>query len=177
MAIRTRCARSARTRCPSSARWAGRSRSIPTYPWQVVAERRAALRRRGGRQADWFGLELGIEIDGQRVNLLPALLELLDGAGDLAALGRSSRRYIAVRIDDKRWLPMPPARLKLLGKILLEMYRDGKRIKALAVRAPLIAELCATLHATAGRPVRWIGDAAIREQAFAMALGPRRARP
>ncbi|MEO8840253.1 MAG: DEAD/DEAH box helicase [Kofleriaceae bacterium] len=144
----------------------------PEYPWQVVSSS-APFYVAAEQQADWFGLELGIEIDGQRVNLLPALLSLLDGAGDLASLGRSSRRCIAVRVDDKRWLPIPPARLKLLGKILLEMYRDGKRIKALAVRAPLIAELCATLQ-EGGRPVRWIGDATIREQAFAMALGPRR---
>ncbi|MEO6775592.1 MAG: DEAD/DEAH box helicase [Kofleriaceae bacterium] len=147
----------------------------PDYPWQLVAGDAAlyVAAQAEPERPDWFGLELGIEIDGQRVNLLPALLELLDGAGDLSALARSSRRYIAVRVDAKRWLPVPPARLQLLGKVLLEMYRDGGRIKAPAIRAPLIAELCATLHDGA-RPLRWVGDSAIREQAYAMALGPRR---
>ncbi|MEO8552148.1 MAG: SNF2-related protein, partial [Kofleriaceae bacterium] len=148
----------------------------PEYPWQVVAADAPFVvgARAEPERPDWFGLELGIEIDGQRVDLLPALLELLDGAGDLAGLARSSRRYIAVRVDAKRWLPIPPARLKLLGKILLELYREGKGLKAPAIRTPLIADLCATLHDTA-RPVHWVGDAAIREQAYAMALGPRRA--
>ena len=153
----------------------------PDYPWQIVASDAAlyVAAEAEPERPDWFGLELGIEIEGQRVSLLPALLELLDGAGDLAALARSSRRYIAVRVDAKRWLPVPPARLRLLGKVLLEMYRDGTRIKAPAIRAPLIADLCATLHAIGPdnerRPLRWVGDAAIREQAYAMALGPRRA--
>jgi len=152
----------------------------PDYPWQLVAGDAAlyVAAEAEPERPDWFGLELGIEIDGQRVNLLPALLELLDGAGDLSALARSSRRYIAVRVDAKRWLPIPPARLRLLGKVLLEMYREGRRIKAPAIRAPLIAELCTTLHAIgpegSRRPLRWVGDAAIREQAYAMALGPRR---
>ncbi len=153
----------------------------PDYPWQVVASDAPlyVAAEADAERPDWFGLELGIEIDGQRVNLLPALLDLLDGAGDLSALARSARRYIAVRVDDKHWLPVPPARLRLLGKVLLEMYRDSGKIKAPAIRAPLIADLCATLHSIgpdgSTRPLRWIGDSAIREQAYAMALGPRRA--
>src|SRR3569623_1855888 len=99
----------------------------PDYPWQIVASDAAlyVAAEAEPERPDWFGLELGIEIEGQRVSLLPALLELLDGAGDLAALARSSRRYIAVRVDAKRWLPVPPARLRLLGKVLLELYREG----------------------------------------------------
>ena len=152
----------------------------PDYPWQIVATDASLYVSAEPEpdRPDWFGLELGIEIEGQRVSLLPAILELLDGAGDLSALARSSRRCIAVRVDAKRWLPVPPARLRLLGKVLLEMYREGTRIKAPAIRAPLIADLCGTLHQIGSdnekRPLRWVGDAAIREQAYAMALGPRR---
>ncbi|HEX5064210.1 MAG TPA: DEAD/DEAH box helicase [Kofleriaceae bacterium] len=146
------------------------------YPWQVVANDAplyaAALPDR--ERPDWFGLELGVEVDGQRVDLLPALLDMLDTAGDLAALTRSARRCIAVRVDDKRWLPVPPARLKLLAKVLVELYREGGKgkVRAPAVRAPLVVELCATLH-DGTRPLRWVGDPKVREQAFALALGPR----
>jgi len=85
----------------------------PEYPWQVVANEAAMYvsAEAEPERPDWFGLELGIEIDGQRVNLLPALLSLLDGAGDLSSLTRSSRRCIAIRVDEKRWLPVPPAQL------------------------------------------------------------------
>jgi superfamily II DNA or RNA helicase len=144
------------------------------YPWQVVGDEvplyAAALPDR--ERPDWFGLELGVEVDGHRVDLLPALLDMLDNAGDLSTLTRSSRRCIAVRVDDKRWLPVPPARLKLLAKVLVELYREGGKVRAPAVRAPLVIDLCATLHDGA-RPLRWVGDPKIREQAYALALGPR----
>ncbi|HEY5925744.1 MAG TPA: DEAD/DEAH box helicase [Kofleriaceae bacterium] len=144
------------------------------YPWQVVGDDvplyAAALPERD--RPDWFGLELGVEVDGHRVDLLPALLDMLDAAGDLKALTRSSRRCIAVRVDDKHWLPVPPARLQLLAKVLLELYGVGGKVRAPAVRAPLIVELCAALH-DGTRPLRWIGDHKIREQAYAFALGPR----
>jgi superfamily II DNA or RNA helicase len=144
------------------------------YPWQIVADNvpmyAAALPDR--ERPDWFGLELGVEVDGHRVDLLPALLDMLDSAGDLSALTRSNRRCIAVRVDDKRWLPVPPARLKLLAKVLVELYREGGKVRAPAVRAPLVVDMCATLH-DGMRPLRWIGDPKIREQAFALALGPK----
>jgi superfamily II DNA or RNA helicase len=146
------------------------------YPWQVVNDDvplyAAALPDR--ERPDWFGLELGVEVDGQRVDLLPALLDMLDNTGDLAGLARSSRRCVALRVDDKRWLPVPPGRLKLLAKVLVELYRGGpdRKVRAPGVRAPLVVDLCATLH-DGVRPLRWVGDPKIREQAYALALGPR----
>ncbi|HEU4612924.1 MAG TPA: DEAD/DEAH box helicase [Kofleriaceae bacterium] len=144
------------------------------YPWQVVADDvplyAAALPDR--ERPDWFGLELGVEVDGHRVDLLPALLDMLDNAGDLGTLARSSRRCVALKVDDRRWLPVPPGRLKLLAKVLVELYREGGKVRAPAVRAPLVVELCATLHDGA-RPLRWVGDSKVREQAYAFALGPR----
>jgi superfamily II DNA or RNA helicase len=143
------------------------------YPWQAIATDAplyvAALP--DPDRPDWFGLELGVEIDGHRVDLLPALIELLDGAGDLAALARSSRRCIAIRVDATRLLPIPPARLRMLAKVLVELYRDSGKPRAPMVRAPLIADLCAAFHDDA-RPLRWVGDRAIREQAYAIAMGP-----
>ena len=146
------------------------------YPWQTVGNDAPlyASAAPDAKRPDWFGLELGVEVDGQRVDLLPALLDLLDGAGDLSALTRPARRCVAVRVDDKHWLPVPPTRLRMLAKVLLELYRNGQKLHAPAMRAPLIAELCATLH-DGDRPLRWVGDTRIRDQAYAMAMGPRRA--
>ncbi|HSS03128.1 MAG TPA: DEAD/DEAH box helicase, partial [Kofleriaceae bacterium] len=157
----------------------------PEYPWQTIANDAAlyAAATPDERRPDWFGLELGVEVGGQRIDLLPALLDLLDGAGDLAQLVRSTRRCIAVRVDDKHWLPVPPARLQLFAKVLLELYRDGSKLGAPRspklgapmIQARLVADLCAALH-DAERPVRWVGDTRIRDQAFAIAMGPRRVR-
>jgi superfamily II DNA or RNA helicase len=148
----------------------------PDLPWQVLPGDAplhvGAIVDR--ERPDWFGLELGVEVDGHRVNLLPALLDLLDSAGDLANLTRPSRRCVPVPVDGKHWLPVPPARFRLLAKVLLEMYREGKTLRCPAVRAPVMADLCATLH-DGTRPLRWVGDTRIREQAYALALGPARA--
>ena len=145
------------------------------FPWQIVGGEAPLYAEvlPDRERPDWFGLELGVEVDGQRVNLMPALLDLLDQAGDLSTLTRPARRCVAVRVDEKRWLPVPPARLRLLAKVLVELYRDGGKVRAPAIRAPLIAELCATLH-DGTRPLRWVGDTRLRDQAYALALGPKR---
>ncbi|MGN6108493.1 MAG: DEAD/DEAH box helicase [Kofleriaceae bacterium] len=146
-------------------------------PWQVVGGDAPlyAAALPDGERPDWFGLELGVELEGKRVDLLPTLLEMLDNSGDLPSIARSARRCVAVRVDEKHWLPVPPARLKLLAKVLVELYRDNGtgKVKAPAIKAPIIAELCSTIHDGA-RPMRWVGDTKIREQAYAIALGPRR---
>jgi superfamily II DNA or RNA helicase len=146
------------------------------YPWQVVGgDDPLYISAEPERERpDWFGLELGVEIDGQRVNLLPALLDMLDGTGTLTTLAKSARRCVAVPVGDKRWLPVPPARLKLLAKVLLELYRDRGKATAPACRAPILAEMAAALH-DGVRPLRWVGDTKIREQAYALALGPNKA--
>ena len=149
----------------------------PDYPWQVVAEEAPLYANVAqSERPDWFSLELGIELDGHRVNLMPALLDLLEHADDLEVLTRSTRRCVAVRVDDKRWLTVPPARLRLLCQVLLEMYRKGDRACAPVARASVLAELGAALHDDA-RPVKWRGDRKLRDLAYAIALGPRRAPP
>ena len=140
------------------------------YPWQVIGSD-SALYASAQPEGDWFALELGVEIDGHRVDLLPALLEFLDG-GDLEQLARSGRRCVAVKVDDKRFLTVPQARLKLIAKVLVELYRsNGGGKKARMHEVPLIAELCAAVH-DGDRPLRWIGDSTLRDRAYAIALGP-----
>ena len=52
------------------------------FPWHIAEPEPpwfAALEPVSGR-TNWFDLELGIEVDGRRVNLLPALLDILSRA-------------------------------------------------------------------------------------------------
>jgi superfamily II DNA or RNA helicase len=144
------------------------------YPWQVVANDAplyaSALPEKD--RPDWFGLELGVEVDGQRIDLLPTLLDMLDNADDLSVLIRPTRRCVAAKVDDKRWLPVPPARLKLLAKVLVELYRNGEKVRAPEARAPLVVDLCAALG-DGSRELHWIGDPKIRDKAYARALGPK----
>nr|HEX4313832.1 DEAD/DEAH box helicase [Kofleriaceae bacterium] len=145
------------------------------YPWQVV-DSSAPLyvsAREDDRRPDWFGIEMGVQMDGKTIDLVPALLDLLDGCSDLAALVRPTRRCVAVRVDGTRWLTVPPAQLARLAKTLLELYRRGPSLTARALQIGAIAELCSALH-DGPREMTWLGDPSIRERAFAVALGPRR---
>jgi len=103
----------------------------PAYPYQVVpaAGPWSLVVPQDDADPDWFGLELGIEIDGRRVNLLPALLELLESCPDLGsidALLRRSRRGIALPTGDQRYVVVPAERIRGVLEVLRDLY-DGRR--------------------------------------------------
>jgi superfamily II DNA or RNA helicase len=100
----------------------------PSYPYQVVETDVPwyAAVEPDEERTDWFGLELGIEVDGKRVNVLPALLDMLQTRGDtesLEALLDLPARFRAVPVGENRYLTIPPARLRFVLKVLLELYR------------------------------------------------------
>jgi SNF2 family DNA or RNA helicase len=102
----------------------------------------------GDERSSWFELELGIEIEGRRVNLLPALLELLDrsqGAASLNALRRMPARVRAVRIDEHRHLALAPEQLTKILEVLIELYRGERstreRIAFQALQAASLVKL------------------------------------
>jgi superfamily II DNA or RNA helicase len=147
----------------------------PDYPWQTVEPDAPLVATiTDGERPDWFGLELGVMIDGHRVDLMPALLEILDGADSLAQLARTPRRCIAVPLGERRFLPVPPERLRLLLSVLRELYReDGSgKIGAPMRRAAALAELGCALHDTQ-RPLRWEGATHVRDLGYDLAMGPR----
>jgi len=147
----------------------------PDYPWQTV-EPGAPLHAElsPGDRPDWFDLELGVDVDGHRVDVLPALLDLLDGASSLDALARTPRRCIAIPVGERRYLTVPPERLRLVLTVLRELYQGGerRRVPVPVCRAPVLAELGAALHDPV-RPVRWSGATRIRDLGYDLALGPR----
>lgn len=72
----------------------------------------------------WFELELGVDVDGRKVDLLPLLLELLQtssGAG-LDALLRRAKRFTAVPVGDRRYLAVPAERLQAILRVVRELY-------------------------------------------------------
>ena len=96
---------------------------------------------------DWFGLELGVDLDGKRVNLLPALVELLERANGkgLADLAQTAKKCLALPVGDGLFLPVPAERARALLRVLAELY-DGKsapkgEIRFPQVRAPALLSL------------------------------------
>lgn len=137
----------------------------PDYPYQVVedapdwyADVEADEERR-----DWFALELGVEVDGHRINLVPTLLELFEQSPDadsLQTLLRFPARFRAVPVGHNRYLTLAPERLKSLLGVLLELYRNDTRnldrVCFPGAQAPSFAKLQETLEEDAGK-VCWRG--------------------
>jgi superfamily II DNA or RNA helicase len=98
----------------------------PDYAWQVVpAETWYGNLRPAEDDADWFQLEMGVDVGGERVDLLPALLELLAEARSAAALDEKlarARRDVAVRVDERRLISVPAERLRALVRVFKELY-------------------------------------------------------
>ena len=100
------------------------------YPYQVVAADAPWYAHvADDEQPGWFNLELGIEVDGRRVNLLPALLDLLQSMPASARLERLAvpgGRSFALPVGENQYVTVPPERLRILMQVLGELYQgDG----------------------------------------------------
>ena len=146
------------------------------YPYQVVQAEVPwfASVEAEVEKSDWFSLELGVEVDGRRVNLMPALLELVESCPDEASLEsllEMPARFRVVPVGENRYLPVPPERLKSLIRVLLELYR-GERLEDGALRfhgsrAASLAKLDAALSSRAR--LLWGGNTAVRDRGRTLA--------
>jgi superfamily II DNA or RNA helicase len=122
-----------------------------------------------GSGIDWFGLELGVSVEGQRINLLPLLVEVLRGYSDpkdLAILReQADDSLISLRLGDGRLLPLPIGRVRHIIDVLVELYgqepldEDG-RLRLQALRAAQLVELEAAMGAAR---LRWFGGERLLE--------------
>jgi superfamily II DNA or RNA helicase len=108
----------------------------------------------------WFSLDLGIEIDGERVPLLPVLTGLLarlregGGPGDLDRLGQNGT--IFGRLSDGRHLALPLDRTKAILSTLVELYHPGSLSAAGKLEISAGEGLGLAAVEAAGR-LRWLG--------------------
>lgn len=118
---------------------------------------------------DWFGLELGIEVNGQRLDMLPALLDVLDqmGGSTLAGLSRLTTRRVALQADTQRYLLVPRDRMQRLLRVVRDLYdanRSGTRMRLHKDDAVVWEEL-AGLAREDGAPMTCEGVKSLRERA------------
>jgi superfamily II DNA or RNA helicase len=137
----------------------------PDFPLRIAAatgEMTAALKEGSG--IDWFELALGMEVDGERIDLAPALIDLLSRPARLARVLETPPDQIAVSdkvvltLPDGRMLPLPLTLLRPILVSLLELFgdrppSDGK----LGFNRLAAAELAALEAASAGVGVVWTG--------------------
>jgi superfamily II DNA or RNA helicase len=142
----------------------------PAYPFHVVESEPAWWARLEpvDEPADWFGLELGVEIDGRRVDLLGVLLDLLerlDGDAGLDALVSSCRPTWALKVSETHHVTLPIERLRALLRVVAELYQGERRARAFPeLRAGALVELDAVFRRT-GSSIAWKDDTGVTERA------------
>lgn len=114
---------------------------------------------------DWFGLGLGVLVDGARINLLPLLSQLIRqlpatmAPTELAALPDETELY--ARLDDGRLLPLPVARVRPILTTLLELYEPGTledgQLRLSRLQGTQLAALAEQV------PMAWAGGGELRE--------------
>jgi superfamily II DNA or RNA helicase len=118
----------------------------------------------------WFSLDLGIDVEGRRVALLPLLLQALSGAGGAAAdvTAMTEQGVLYARLDDGTLLALPALRLTKLLSILVELFDAGAigadgRLDLSLGAATALAELEDALK------LRWLGGERLRRLAERLA--------
>ena len=141
-------------------------------PWFAAVEPDAKL-------PDWFSLELGVEVDGARIDLLPLVLEMLDDADEsegLRALERSSRASYALKVSGTHHVTVTSERLRALVRVVIELYQGvkikrGAKLSFPGVRAAALDQLDVALKKT-GATILWRDPAGVVDRARAIAAPP-----
>ncbi len=151
------------------------------YPFRIVEPEPAWYARVEpcDERPDWFGLELGIEIDGARVDLLPVVLELLeraDGSGEIDGLAATCRPIWALRVNDTHHVTIPIDRLRALLRVVAELYQGGHHAGRAfpEVRCGALAELDAAFR---GVSIAWTDPSRLTERARSQAAPLQPAQP
>ncbi len=110
-------------------------------------------------------VELGIDVDGERINLLPTLREGLR-EGRFNELPSAADAIVALTLPGERRLPIAAGRLRFILDTLNELGEvgaiDQRRLQLPRSRAAALVELEAEL---AGGKRMWTGSTAVRELA------------
>ncbi|MHC0449613.1 MAG: SNF2-related protein [Candidatus Lariskella arthropodorum] len=120
-----------------------------------------------GSGIEWFGVELGVTIDGERLNLVPILLNLLKKGDDIFEIIRElpSNNALLVEIGDGRRIALPSERAKILLSTLQNLFSFHEstdalgKLKIQALEAGLLAEIEA---AAISLNMRWFGGERVR---------------
>ena len=119
-----------------------------------------------GSGNDWFGLELGIQVDGQKLNLTPILLNLIRQFPKQltpAALAQMTddQNILIGTLPDGRPLILPPSRVRGILSVLVELFDKDAQLQRLEL-SPFQAARLVELEEAHG-DLRWMGGERLRE--------------
>jgi len=133
------------------------------YPFQVVDAQPPwyAHVDDDGARPDWFNFELGVELGGHRVNLLPVLLEMLDGSGpqlDFSSHSETAPRFVELP-EQRGYLELPAERFRTVMQVMGELYQGqaGPQLSFPAIRVLSLGQLQQAFDARRGPKLHWRG--------------------
>jgi len=109
---------------------------------------------------NWFEFKLGIQVEGESINLLPFLAEYLAKNPNWDTDDHKSDEKITVRLNDGRLLPIPMERVKGIIDLLTELY-DGKSLNelgALKLSKMRLMQMIELKKAFGAAQLRWLGS-------------------
>lgn len=122
-----------------------------------------------GSGMDWFEFDVGVTVDGERVNLLPQLVTLLrQGESSGSGGPRRDGETLFVPLPDGRLLPVAYAKVKPILQAIEELFRiELAEGEPLALGRARASELAAAEASLSEAGVAWSGGEAL------LALGRR----
>ncbi len=142
-----------------------RIETLSSFPFRIVEagdEWSAEVYESGAAQ--WFELELGIDVDGTRVSLLPVLIDALGRSGfdldaDPATLARRQTPFVG-RVPGGGYVALPVERVARVLATLGGLFGDRRNGQKARVRVPMLQ--AASLAAAGGIATRWTNAPSIR---------------
>ncbi|HIJ61659.1 MAG TPA: DEAD/DEAH box helicase [Rhodospirillaceae bacterium] len=138
------------------------------FPFRLAtADGEPEAELREGKGIDWFDLHLGVPVAGQRVDILPALLNLLRGLPTQAMEqffedDGDDDSTLRLRLEDGRILPLPFARLRPILKALTGLFATGWTEGPAGFSRADAVELAAFAETTAASGLIWRGGEKLR---------------
>jgi SNF2 family DNA or RNA helicase len=121
-----------------------------------------------GNGVNWFGVELGVSVEGERLNLVPILLDLLKRDDDIFEIIKKlpKNKPLLVPLKDGRRIALPSERARILLTTLQHLFSfqnnidENGRLRMQELDAALLAEMEA---AGTALNMRWFGGERIRK--------------
>lgn len=134
------------------------------FDFAQVDEWTATVKEGSGN--DWFGLNLGIQVEGQTMNLMPILLNLIRQLPDqftseaLAQMSDDQPDFVGF-LPDGRPLLLPSTRVRGFLSVLVELFDKDTQLPWLEFSSFQAARLLELEQANPG--LSWIGGERLRE--------------
>lgn len=114
---------------------------------------------------DWFNLELGIFVQGEKINLLPVLQQLLKKLKSTHnQFDLSKNDTVLAQLQNGKYIPLPIERVQHIINVLIELYdsnslANGDFLQLSRLQAARLLELEAAMGAA---KLRWFGGEKLR---------------